>query len=239
MSQAEQRLRAAVKANHDAVTMVRAADFPRQRFERLQRFQRRRLARSHADLAADPHHRPAIRFFLEELYGGRGYGERDRQLEQVLPLMLRLLPTGVLMELAGAFELQAMSIRLDAQMASRLEAEGAGRVDARSYGAAYRAIDRRQRSRQLQRVRSLGLGLAEVVRQRRVLVLIGAMRLPAHAAGLELLQGFLERGLRAFRALPDARAFVELVHAREYFLMQRLYAGDDGALARTPARQSA
>jgi hypothetical protein len=57
------------------------------------------------------------------------------------------------------------------------------------------------------------------------------MRAPARAAGLEDLQGFLERGFSAFAAMRGASDFLAVVDRRERALMAALF-GDGSS---TPA----
>ena len=61
------------------------------------------------------------------------------------------------------------------------------------------------------------------------------MRKPAELAGLGELQGFLERGYRAFSAMRGgAGEFVSIVVARERVISEALLAGDDTVLGRRP-----
>jgi hypothetical protein len=57
-------------------------------------------------------------------------------------------------------------------------------------------------------------------------MLIRVLRGPARAAGFGLLQGFLERGLQAFRAMGDGTEFVMTIWERETAIMQRLISGE-------------
>ena len=61
------------------------------------------------------------------------------------------------------------------------------------------------------------------------------MRKPAELAGLDELQGFLERGYRAFGVMRGgASEFVSIVVARERAISEALLAGDDSVLGRRP-----
>ena len=53
-------------------------------------------------------------------------------------------------------------------------------------------------------------------------MLIRVLRGPARAAGFGLLQGFLETGLVAFRAMGDGTEFVNTIWERETLVMRRL-----------------
>jgi hypothetical protein len=53
-----------------------------------------------------------------------------------------------------------------------------------------------------------------------LLGLVKAVRRPALATGYGRLQGFLEKGLSAFRQLEEPEQFVETIYCREVELMQ-------------------
>jgi hypothetical protein len=220
------RLQRALERNHGLAQRLADPQFPLPVFDRLQQWQRARLARSYADLLGDPQFSAAGHFFLDELYGGLAFRERDQQVARVLPVMTRSLPNHMLHALAGAFELQALSLELDMEMAACLLAEGRPEVDMKAYHASYLATGRPdERKRQIELIRALGLELLEIVQQRSVLRLVRLLRLPARAAGFGLLQDFLEQGLRAFRQMQDGRRFVETVYQREWHFMERLFEG--------------
>jgi len=218
------RLRRALQASHAFSVQIRGAEFPLAEFEALQSFQRHRLADSYADLAAQERYCGAVEFFLDELYGGLHFRERDQQVEQVLPVMLRLLPSHMLDALGDALRLQELSIALDIQLCHAMQAGGLTDLDERSYGTVYRTVSRSAREEQLELIRHLGNELCDLVRHRSVLLLIRVMRGPAHAAGFGALQGFLERGLAAFRAMGESGPdFIRAIHERETAVMERLY----------------
>lgn len=223
----ESRLQGALADNHEIAARIDRPGFPREEFEILQAFQRQRLARSYADLEAREEYRPAVVFFLEELYGGLHFRERDRQVARVLPVMVRMLPAHMLNSLAGAFELQALSLDLDGRLAEAMCARSLTELTVADYAAIYPAVPRSEREAQLEMIRELGLVLTRLVDRRGVMLLIRAMRAPARAAGFGALQDFLERGLGAFRAMDQHGAeFIATVFERESAVMQRLYAGD-------------
>lgn len=223
-----QRLREMLARNHAIAERVQEADFALPEFERLQRWQRARIARSFDDLASQEGYRPAVQFFLTELYGGLDFRERDQDMGKVMPVMIRFLPDKTLGTMSEAFELQAISLEYDMAMAAQLSREPIVELDVARYGAVYRACsDRAGRERQIDLIRKLGYDLDRLVRWPMVNVLVRLLRGPAHAAGFGKLQQFLEGGLAAFRALADTRYFVETIYAREMASMQRLFAGDE------------
>lgn len=226
MNKTELRLQAALNENHALAEATRRSSFPAEAFDALQQWQRERLAQTYADLMADDQFRAAGEFFLNELYGGLAFRERDQQVARVLPVMIRTLPEHMLHALARAFELQALSLELDMDMAHHMPADALQDLDAATYQRIYISTARREdRLRQIELIRDLGLELNELVRHRLVLNLVKLLRVPARAAGFGLLQDFLEQGLWAFRAMQDGPRFVTSVYQRELEIMQRLLDG--------------
>lgn len=220
-------LRKALADSHALAENLDEPHFPLAELERLQDWQRRRLAETYDDIARQNRYTAAAEFFLNELYGGLHFRERDAQVERVLPVMVRMLRDDMLLALAGAFELQALSLSLDMGMAEALAARGWGQLDIERYGEIYRGCGRREeRERQIGLIRRLGLELNELVHHRLVLWLVKTVRRPARAAGFGRLQNFLESGLKAFRAMGDGTAFIETIYERETRAMERLFAGD-------------
>ncbi len=189
---------------------------------RLQKWQSKRLLRSHADLHANPRYRLAVEFFFNELYGG-DVRRRDTDMIKVQRAMERLLPREGLESLCLAVELETLSQKLDADVARALP-EGAITVE--RYAQAYRAAGRRaDRARQIVLTSEIGDYLDRIVRKPMVRALVKLARSPAHAAGFGLLQEFLERGLDAFEAMKGADEFLATVRAREHGAMTKLFAG--------------
>ena len=223
----EQQLRDALAASHALANRLDEAGFPIPELESLQNWQRDRLAVTYADLLNEKQYRAAGHFFLEELYGGLDFRQRDREVEHVLPVMIRMLPDHMLVSMADAFNVQVLSLDLDIDMAFRMKDEGRQALDVESYATLYRETERSvDRQRQVELIYRLGLELNELVRHRMVLRLVRLLRLPARAAGFGRLQGFLEEGLFAFRAMRDGEVFVQAINDRETKIMLRLLGGE-------------
>jgi hypothetical protein len=134
----------------------------------------------------------------------------------------------MLLVLAEAFELQALSLEFDMQMTNAMLDAGWNELNVDRYGHIYRACGRApERAYQIELIHRLGLALNELVHHRLVLFLIRALRRPARAAGFGLLQDFLEQGLNAFQVMGDGTEFVETIWQREMEVSQRLFAGHD------------
>lgn len=220
-------LRQALADSHELAARLDEPGFPLREFELLQSWQRRRLAESYDDLVKQDRYRAAGTFFLDELYGGLNFRERDAQVERVLPVMVRMLRDDMLGVLAGAFELQSLSLSLDIGMSKILADHGWNVLDVARYGEVYRACGRGEdREWQIELIHRLGLQLNRLVHHRLVLWMVKTVRAPARAAGFGRLQSFLETGLYAFRAMGDGTSFIEAIYERESQAMRRLFAAD-------------
>lgn len=216
-----------LERNHAFAQRTEQEWFPLEAFNRLQRWQCERLAHSFDDLSQQEACRPAIEFFLTDIYGGLDFRERDQDMKRVMPVMVRFLPNPALATLAEAFELQVMSLEFDERMAGLMHQRGLADVDMENYGQVYRACnDRAGRERQIKLIRKLGYDLHRLVRKPLVNYLVRLLRGPAHAAGFGKLQEFLEAGLDSFRSLGDAREFVDTIFEREWEAMERLFDGE-------------
>src|SRR5512134_4045998 len=51
-----------------------------------------RLARTYADLLANPRYAAAAAFFLSDLYGPKDFSARDEAVGRIIPTMTRMLP---------------------------------------------------------------------------------------------------------------------------------------------------
>ena len=202
----------------------------------LRAWQGARLARTHRDLLDSPRFHAAAEFFLADLYGPQDLSRHIEDVRGIVPLMARTLPESGLLTVARALELNALSDDLDAAMVETLGARAAA-IDERAYAAAYRKAGRPEdRARQIDLIALLGEALDQLTRMRFIGAALMVMRKPAQLAGLGELQGFLERGYAAFRAMRGgAREFVSIVVERERAVSAALFKGDDGVLRRAPA----
>lgn len=203
--------------------------------QELRRWQARRLETSFDRFLADPRRRPAAQFFLSDVYNDRDFSRRDADIARVLPMMQRLLPGALLGTVADGIGLAALSHAFDLRVAAALErlAPAAAPLDVALYARAYREVGLpRLRARQIALVRAVGGGLAVALRQPGIGALLRASRVPARAMGLGELQGFLERGVAAFRGVGDARAFVAAIAEGERRVSERLFAGDPDPFGR-------
>jgi len=214
--------------NHELACAIDRPSFPWVEFEMLQNWQRERLQRTYRDFLASASDAPACHFFLDELYGGMNFRQRDQEVARVEPVMSRMLPRKALHAVAEALRLQAISLEFDMDMAERLRRRGIEELVGPIYADTYRECGRRaDREHQILLIRNLGHELERLVRMPLLPHLLRLMRGPARAAGFGLLQAFLENGLRAFRQLKNPSSFIESIYRREWQLMNRLFGGDE------------
>lgn len=205
--------------------------------QQVKAFQHRRFVRTYDDLLSSPRYGAAARFFLEDLYSPADFSERDRQFARVVPALVKLFPNELVQTVSSLARLHALSERLDSALAAwwlRSSSGDVGPLQAPVYGAAWRAASLpSEREEQVARTLSIGSALERYTRSVMLRNSLRLMRGPAAAAGLGALQAFLERGFDTFRAMNGASTFLEIVGQRERALCQRLFDGDDSALAGT------
>ena len=222
------RLRQALTESHDLAARLDEPGFPLAELELMQTWQRRRLAKTYEDLIGQQRYSAAGDFFLDELYGGLHFRERDQEMERVLPVMVRVLREDMLLVMAEAFELQALSLDLDMDMTVQFQKSGWDELNTRRYGEIYRACGRvAEREEQIELIYRLGHQLNRLVHHRLVMMLIRMLRGPALAAGFGILQSFLENGLNAFRIMGDGSEFIETIRQREGEFMRAQLIGEE------------
>jgi hypothetical protein len=193
------------------------------RLPELKQFQSTRLTASYADIAAQPRYRMATHFFLGDLYGPKDFSRRDASMMRILPAMTRILPASAVQTAAFAIELESLSEELDHRVAAALPP---GPIDDTRYGEAYRAGSTpAEREHQIDLVVGVGERLDSLVAKPLVYRTLKLMRAPAHLAGMDDLQDFLERGFAAFREMGGADDFLALIRSREGAIKSRLFSG--------------
>lgn len=190
----------------------------------LRLWQTKRLLASHDDLWQSKRFKPAMAFFIDELYGPKDFSQRDQDIARMVPKMAKILPVKALNSLESALRLNSLSFHLDVEMASRLKDQ---KIDRDAYQKAYRDCDNQDlRSLQIDLLESLGLDLADVVKISGISMLLKLSRKPAKIAGVESLHLFLESGFKAFRKLGEVNDFILPIIQRERQLMIQLFNDD-------------
>jgi hypothetical protein len=198
----------------------------------VKRVQCSRFQRSYANILTHPDWANAAQFFLQELYADRDFSQRDAQFGRIAPAIERLFPQSVVQLATTLAQLHALSEQLDHRMAVTLLAMS---IDPQTdyavrthYPLAWRTVGQRTaREQQLELVNHLGEELAKITRVKGLRILLRMMRSPAHAAGLEHLQSFLELGFDTFalmqRSKSGAEGFLNAINDRERAWMARLF----------------
>ncbi|MDE2607663.1 MAG: hypothetical protein KGL68_17260 [Burkholderiales bacterium] len=199
---------------------------------RLKRFQAGRFAGTYADLLDSAAYGPAARFFLEELYSDRDYGERDAQFVRIATAVEKLFPQDVAETAAALAHLHALTESLDHAMARAIPLADA--EDAEAYVRAWKSVGRREdRQQQLEAVLALGTEMTRLTRLPGLRMMLRMMRGPASAAGLGALQRFLEAGFDTFASIAKQRGgaerFLATIREREQLLLDLLF--DQGTVA--------
>jgi hypothetical protein len=209
---AERALRAADPALAAGVTAVKA-------------FQHRRFAATYADILASPRYGRAARFFLDDLYGPMDFSQRDGQFARIVPGLVRLFPADIVDTVASLADLHALSETLDTAMARALAGVA---PENQSYAEAWRSVGLpAERERQIALMLGVGSALDRYTRNPLLRHSLRLMRGPAAAAGLGVLQTFLETGFDTFREMRGAAYFLDTVAQRERKLAAQLFAGGD------------
>ncbi len=81
------------------------ADGLRPQLAMLRAWQADRLAHTYADLLADPHDRPACKFFLSDIYAPCDFSQRDHDLDRIHKFLARVLPAATIQLLTKTVEL--------------------------------------------------------------------------------------------------------------------------------------
>jgi hypothetical protein len=195
----------------------------------LREWQAHRLARTYADLLADPGYSPACEFFLSDLYAPRDFSQRDHDLERLHRFLARVLPAQMIQGLTETVELNSLTNTLDNRLV-RVLVEQLGVTDTITpelYVEAYRLCDNyTERVRQIDLTRSILMRVGAGARRKRVGVAMKLAKVPAQRAGWIDLYDFLQRGRQAFRQMKDVKTFVDTIARREMNILDLIYAAD-------------
>ena len=186
----------------------------------LQIWQCKRLLISHQDMYQQKRFKPAVEFFIDELYGPSDFSQRDQDIARIVPKMSNFLPEKALQSLASALHLNTLSFELDFELARKLINT---EINRDTYAEAYISCDNlTSRQQQIDYIRTLGNDLADVVKMRGISALLFISRKPAKIAGVLALHEFLEKGFKSFKNLGNVEDFIIPVVNKELQIMQQL-----------------
>lgn len=193
----------------------------------LQAWQTNRLLVTHDDLWQTKRFKPAMQFFIDEIYGPKDFSQRDTEIAGVVSNIAKVLPEKGVNSLHEALRLNRLSLELDIAMVKNLRQN---EVNRHHYFDVYRQCDNQtKREEQIQLVENLGLSLAQVVKITGVSTMLFLSRKPAQIAGVKNLHEILERGFHSFKKLGDVHDFIDPVIQRERALMHALFSANDAS----------
>ncbi len=202
----------------------------------VKRFQAARFNRTYADVLSAGPYKGAARFFVDELYSGRDYTQRDAQFSRIAGALQTFFPKHVVATAVALAQLHALTEEIDQEMGRVWIGGGASSTDeTQRYMQVWCAVGRHEdRARQLANVLEVGQELDRLTRLPGLRLTLRMMRRPAQAAGLSSLQGFLENGFDTFGAMSgkgtSARDFLALIKTRESALIEALFSGNLNAV---------
>lgn len=191
-------------------------------------YQNKRLRQTHQDLVEDPRFGDAASFFFEEVYTETVAAWRDQQAIKALPKVSILMPLMALEPIAWSMRLDYLTEKLDVAIADRIRENQKDQsplvITDELYRNAYATAGHyADRSEQIQLVSKVCIGLSRAAIVPIVGKTLSTMRMPARLLGLEDLQGFLERGLTAFKKLEDPLLFAQILLEREQEVSNRIF----------------
>lgn len=186
----------------------------------VQAWQCKRLLASHQEMYQQKRFKPAVEFFVNELYGPKDFSQRDQDIARIVPKMSKFLPEKALQSLSSALHLNTLSFELDFDLAKNLSDAPINRD---TYANAYIACDNlAARQQQIDYIRTLGHDLADVVRMKGISSMLFISRKPAKMAGVLALHEFLESGFKAFKNLGDVEDFILPIVNKEQLILRQL-----------------
>ena len=152
----------------------------------------------------------AVEFIVSDLMGS-GVSARDADVARIIPIMVRLLPASALQAVASAMELNARTLAINLANCRELsEGTDISRgISERDFCAAFRCTTTLDECLGLIDLTIvLGHTLNRLVHNRLLGMTLRAMHYPAHTAGFDAMQDFLEKGYATFHAIDDVDYFL-------------------------------
>ncbi|MBT8092055.1 MAG: hypothetical protein KJN77_03395 [Gammaproteobacteria bacterium] len=196
-----------------------------ERYDRFANWQLDFLLPFFDDLHSQGGYREALDFTMSDL-AGVGISQRDRDLERAAPAITRMLPTGALVTISVAAEMNARVLKVNTAICRCLMADGGLplKITVEEYMSACRAATTLDECVELVHViTDLGRTLHKLVYVPMIGMTLRAMRAPANAAGFGALQNFLETGYTTFRAIPDTDLFLKTIDKRMIAVFEGIF----------------
>lgn len=193
----------------------------------LTSWQSNRLKQTHEDLYTSPEYTRGLQFLFSDLYSASDVSGRDRDLERILPKMVKLLPQTVIDTVSGLVELNLITQMLDYHLARAIFKKFKNTsIDDEIYCQAYRHCNNfEQRSYQIQLTSEVGKNLDRYARSKMLYVSIKLSKTPAEMAGLSALHSFILRGFTAFHSMHNINHLMNTLTERETLILNNIYQG--------------
>lgn len=186
----------------------------------LKTYQNQRLRQTHQDLLSSPLTSGAASFFLNEVYSPKDLTKRDSDLEKLIPIIEKTFPFSTLETLVQAMTLDALTEKLDTEMAIKLGMT----FTQEQYDKAFRETgSQKEREQQLFMIEELGKSLTQLVKIPFLTMTLKVMRGPAKLANLYELHEFLENGFMVFKDMREPNKFLKTIVDRERQIMNDIY----------------
>lgn len=213
------------KTIHQHLNSIHSLDL-NDRFMQLQSWQSQRLFDTHQDLYQIRKFQPAMRFFIDELYGCEHFVKRNQELIRALPLMCRTMPVAILEIVENAAYLQLLSLQLDQKLLNQLPVDlPIDNLRLETWITAYSLCSNpAERKLQIDLIERIGNELAGMIRIPMVETLLNWAEKPAKLAGYGEIHHFVITGFKAFKRLKNPQEFLQPVVTKERQLSEQWFA---------------
>lgn len=194
-------------------------------YERFANWQLEYLLPFFSDLYARDGYEKAIDFIMSDL-AGIGISSRDRDLERAAPAITTMLPLRALATITTAVEMNARILEVNIGIFRHLLVGNdlPDPITEFEYCVACRKASSLDECVELVHlVTGLGRTLESLISIPMIGITLRAMRAPAHAAGFDALQAFLENGYLTFRQIPDIEHFLGEIEVRMIDVFKKIY----------------
>jgi hypothetical protein len=213
---------------HGKPETVSPGELPRE-LALLRAWQTNRLRTTYSDLLETERYRPAVTFFLTDIYAPKDFSQRDADILRLYDLLRRFFPPNTLKFIQLTVELYELTEELDQALAAALFGElGVEEtITQADYAEAYRICDNYlERVKQIKLTVEIGRRVDRSVRLPLAGATIRMARRPARRAGWQALHDFIERGYAAFKHMRGADEFLAILKQRETTILERIFSAE-------------
>jgi len=184
----------------------------------LRAWQAGRLAKTYADLLANPRYTRACRFFLDDVYAAKDFRQRDEEIRHLYEIIHHFLPDIILKLVKTVIELNDLTQSLDEELWTVMQNElmVSDMISMDLYVAGYRLCDNYdERAYQIELIDQIGHMVDLTTKVPMIATTLKVVRGPVTRAGWGELHDWIERGFLAFQHMHGAKEFLATIHNRE------------------------